>query len=316
MPLISVVVPVFHNAASVPDLQGRLSALAAANPGDTFEFVFVDDGSRDDSFAVLETLSRTDARIRVVKLSRNFGSNPAVLAGLSQARGAAVAVISADLQDPPELIGEMLTHWKSGRKVVVAARAGRADPLPVRLPANLFYALFRRGALPAMPPGGFDFCLIDRQVCDLLLGLRERALFLVGEILWLGFDPVVIPYQRAARPAKYGRSMWTAARRLRHLADAFAGFSPLPLRAAFLFGIAALLFGLLGGAGMLLALLFGREPAGWGIVLAVTLLLTGAQLLTLGVLGEYVWRALDNSRGRPAYVIDRVVERGSECSGR
>src|SRR5437879_5051075 len=151
MPLVSIVVPVFHNAASLPDLLARFQDLARKNAGDCFEFVFVDDGSGDDSFAVLQQLAATERRIRVVKLSRNFGSNAAMLAGLGQAQGDVVAVIAADLQDPPELIDEMLVHWRAGHKVVLAARESREDPGMTALLAQTFYALFRRFAIKSMP---------------------------------------------------------------------------------------------------------------------------------------------------------------------
>src|SRR5262249_43199580 len=160
----------FHNAASLPDLLAQFQELAYKNAADRFEFVFVDDGSSDNSFAILQTLQATEPRIRVIKLSRNFGSNPAMLAGLGEARGDVAAVIAADLQDPPELIDEMLAHWRAGRKVVLAARESREDPWLTALLAQAFYALFRRFAIKTMPQGGFDFFLIDRQVCNLING--------------------------------------------------------------------------------------------------------------------------------------------------
>src|SRR5581483_6276119 len=155
--------------------------------GDRFEFVFVEDGSRDHSFGVLQSLQQTDARVRVIKLARNFGSNAALLAGLDQARGDAIAAIAADLQDPPELIDEMLAHWRRGHKVVLAARQSRDDPFLTRLLANTFYFLFRHFAIPSMPRQGFDFFLIDRQVCNHIKGIQESNAYLMGMILWLGF---------------------------------------------------------------------------------------------------------------------------------
>jgi len=183
MAFVSIVVPVYHNAASLPDLLAKFQELARRNATDCFEFVFVDDGSRDTSFAVLQELARGESRIRVCKLSRNFGSNAALLAGIDQARGDVVAAIAADLQDPPELIDDMLVHWRRGRKVVLAARTSRDDPGLTSLLADIFYTLFRRLAIASMPKRGFDFFLIDRQVCDLIKTIQENNAYLMGLIL-------------------------------------------------------------------------------------------------------------------------------------
>src|SRR5262249_17968647 len=180
MAVLSIVVPVYHNATSLPELLSRFQQLANRHATDGFEFVFVDDGSRDDSIAVLHALQQTDERVRVVKLSRNFGSNAALLAGLDYARGEAVTAIAADLQDPPELIDEMLVHWRQGRKVVLAARKSRGDPFLTRLLSGIFYFLFRRFAIPSMPRQGFDFFLLDRQVCDLIKSIQESNAYLMG----------------------------------------------------------------------------------------------------------------------------------------
>jgi polyisoprenyl-phosphate glycosyltransferase len=229
--MVSIVVPVFHNAKSLSDLLAAFQNLAAKNAANAFEFVFVDDGSRDDSYAVLSRLAGEDARVRVIKLSRNFGSNAALLAGLGQARGDAVACIAADLQDPPELIHDMLALWRQGRKVVLAAREGRDDSPLTNLLADTFYALFRRFAVKSMPKQGFDFFLIDRQVCDLINGIQESNAYLMGLILWLGFDPAVVHYRRRARKQRYGTSMWTLTKKLKYFIDSFVAFSYVPVRA-------------------------------------------------------------------------------------
>jgi dolichol-phosphate mannosyltransferase len=309
MSLVSVVVPVYHNAPSLPDLLSKLQEVADAHPGDRFEFVFVDDGSRDESFEVLQSLAGTEPRMRIVKLSRNFGSNAAVLAGLAQARGDAIAAVSADLQDPPELIGPMLAEWREGRKVVLAARRRRADGMLTALMADAFYGLFRRYAIATMPRRGFDFFLIDRRVCDLIDGIQENNAYLMGLILWLGFEPAVIHYDRRARAERYGRSMWTLTRKLKYFADSFVAFSYAPLRLSSAAGMALSVLGL-GYAALVVArrLLFGEEVEGWASLMVVLLIVSGAQLVILGVLGEYLWRSLDETRRRPRFVIDRIVE--------
>lgn len=314
MALVSIVVPVYHNATSLPQLLARFQQLAGSDPHDRFEFVFVDDGSRDHSFAVLQALQRTDARIRVIKLSRNFGSNAALLAGLDQARGEAVAVIAADLQDPPELIAEMLVHWRQGYKVVLAARQSRGDPLLTRLLANTFYFLFRRFAIPTMPRQGFDFFLIDRQVCDLIKSIQESNAYLMGMILWLGFEPVVLPYHRRQREERFGKSMWSLTKKLKYFIDAFVAFSYVPVRAASLLGISLSIAGLLYAVALLILRLFSDIPVvGWLSLMAVLLVVSGVQLLMTGILGEYLWRNLDETRRRPRFVIDRILEKSDSA---
>lgn len=309
MSFISIIVPVYGNAASLPDLLTRFQALACRNPADQFEFVFVDDGSKDDSFAVLQTLAPTDARIRVLKLSRNFGANPAVLAGLDQARGDVVAAIAADLQDPPELIHEMVALWRQGRKVVLAARADRDDPWLTIMLADLFYALFRRFAIKTMPKRGFDFFLIDRQIVTLIKNSQENNVYLMGLILWLGFDPAVVYYQRQARLRKYGRSMWTFTKKFKYFIDSFVAFSYFPIRASSLIGVSLSVLGMLYAILIIvLRLIANIEIQGWSSLIVVVLVVSGVQMLMIGILGEYTWRNLDETRKRPRFVIDRIIE--------
>jgi dolichol-phosphate mannosyltransferase len=310
MALVSIVVPVYHNAASLPQLLERFHQLAAGNPAHFFEFIFVDDGSRDHSFAVLQALQQTDERVRIIKLSRNFGSNAALLAGLDQARGEVIAAIAADLQDPPELIQDMLVQWRQGRKVVLAVRQSRGDPLATRLLASAFYFLFRRFALPNMPRQGFDFFLIDRQVCDLIKGIRESNAYLMGMILWLGFEPVMLSYHRQQREQRFGKSMWSLTKKLKYFIDAFVAFSYVPVRAASLLGISLSVLGLLYALALLiLRLVSGIPVVGWVSLMAVLLVVSGVQLLMTGILGEYLWRNLDETRRRPRFVIDRILEK-------
>jgi dolichol-phosphate mannosyltransferase len=309
MSLVSIVVPVFNNASSLPDLLERFQVLAAENGPDEFEFVFVDDGSADNSFSVLETLFQKEPRLRVVKLSRNFGSNAAILAGLSQAQGEAVAAIAADLQDPPELITAMLAEWRLGQKVILAARQSRDDEFLTTLLADTFYALFRRFAIQTMPKHGFDFFLIDRQVCDLVNGIQENNAYLMGLILWLGFTPKVLYYHRQAREKRYGRSMWTFAKKVKYFVDSFVAFSYFPVRAASVLGLslsfAGLMYALLV---IILRLAFSFEPTGWSSLMTVLLIVSGVQMSMIGILGEYMWRNLDETRRRPRFIIESIIK--------
>ena len=310
---VGVVIPVYQNAPSLPDLAARLARLAETCAPNTFEFVFVDDGSRDGSLDVLAALSKGDPRIRVVKLARNFGSNAAILAGLAAADGDAVVAVAADLQDPPELIVDMLRLWGEGRKVVLAARRSRRDPLLTRALAAVFYFLFRRFAIRTMPAKGFDFFLVDRRVRDLLVGIQENNAYLMGLILWLGFAPAVLEYDRAEREARYGASAWTFWRKCKYFVDSFVAFSYMPLRLASLLGLAVVAFAFAYALVVLYLSLFRGFPVGgWASLMLVLLLVSGSQILMLGVLGEYLWRNLEETRRRPRYVVESTIRDGRE----
>lgn len=307
--LVSIVVPVYHNAPSLPDLLGEFQRLAEKNAANDFEFVFVDDGSGDNSYDVLSRLAGEDSRVRVLKLSRNFGSTAALLAGLANARGDVVACIAADLQDPPELIHDMLGLWRQGRKVVLAAREGREDSWATNLLANTFYSLFRRFAVKSMPKQGFDFFVVDRQVCDLINGIQESNAYLMGLILWLGFDPAVVYYRRRARSQRYGVSMWTLAKKMKYFIDSFVAFSYMPVRACSMLGVGLSLAGVLYAVAIVGMRLFFEVPAeGWTSLMAVLLVVSGVQLLMTGVLGEYMWRNLDETRRRPRFIVEHAIE--------
>lgn len=309
MSLFSIVVPVYHNASSLGDLLAALQVVAEKNPQDDFEFIFVDDGSADGSFAVLQRLANNEPRMKIVKLSRNFGSNPAIMAGMSQAGGDAVAAIAADLQDPPALLHDMIELWRGDHKVVIAARRGRQDPVPTSLLSDAFYRLFRRYAIKTMPERGFDFFLIDWQVCALINDIQENNAYLMGLILWLGFDPYVLYYDRKARKQEYGQSMWSLKRKLKYFVDSFVAFSYFPIRLASALGVVFSLLGLLYALWVIYArLALGIEAEGWASLMIVVLIAAGVQMLILGIVGEYLWRSLDETRRRPRFIIEKIIE--------
>ncbi len=304
--LVSIVVPVYYNAETLRPLYDRICSAIGTVPLADLELVFVDDASGDDSNAVLRELAAADPRVRVLHLSRNFGSNAAVLAGLSIAQGDCVATIAADLQDPPELLPELVSLWRQGHEVVLAARRRRADPFVPRLLSAVFNRLFRRLAFRDFPPGGFDFMLIGRRVADLLVHLRERNSYLFGQVLWVGFRRAVVTYDRQARPA--GRSRWTTTGKIKYFIDAFTAFSYVPLRFTSTIGL------LLAGLGLLAALVIlvqnvtaGAPLVGVPLVVVVVLITSGVQLIMVGIIGEYLWRVLDDTRARPAFIIDTAV---------
>ena len=309
--IVSIVVPVFHNATSLPDLLVQFQSLSSRNPDEDFEFIFVDDGSRDDSYEVLCELGRRERRMRVIKLSRNFGSNAALVAGLRHAKGDAVACIAADLQDPPELIDEMLVAWRHGSKVVLAARNGRDDSMMTRMLANTFYALFRRFAIKTMPKQGFDFFLLDIQAVGLINSIQESNVYLMGLILWIGFEPEVVYYRRRNREVRYGTSMWTLFKKIKYFIDGFVAFSYTPVRACSLLGILVSMFGLLYAIAIILGRMFLEiRVEGWSSLMVVILIVSGVQMMMIGVLGEYLWRNLEETRRRPRYIVEKIVEGG------
>jgi len=303
---VSIVVPVYYNELNLPRLFPRLFDLAEVNPQYNFEYVFVDDGSGDNSFQILTEVAQRDPRIRIVKLSRNFGSNAATLAGLHYTSGDCVAMIAADLQDPPELITTMLQRWEAGKKVVLAARETRNDALPDRLVSGTFYWLFRRFAIKEMPPNGCDFALVDRKVVDILVQIGEKNLYLFGLILWLGFDRDVVYYTRQKR--ELGKSRWTLGKKVKYFIDALVSFTYVPMRLVSALGIALALAGFAWAVVVVLNRILANVPVqGWASLMTVVLVVSGVQLITLGIFGEYLWRNFDETRKRPSFVVDQLI---------
>jgi glycosyltransferase involved in cell wall biosynthesis len=315
MPLLSVVIPVYHNARSLQALADRLDQVAANRPAYEFEFIYVDDGSGDDSFAVMSELAQHDPRVRAVKLVRNFGSNTAILAGLTYARGDCACFIAADLQDPPETLAEMLDCWAAGYKVVFAERIDRAgDPLLTRLFAGIFNWLFKKLVFSSLSPQGIGFFLIDRQVVQMLVSCNEKNAHLIGLLLWSGYKYAVVSYDRAERDPAHGKSGWTFRKKTKYFIDAFVAFSYLPLRLASLTGLTLAAVGGIYAVILVILRILNEVPVeGWTSMIVVVLITAGLQLVMLGVIGEYLWRNFDASRNRPLFLVDTVVG-GSEAA--
>ena len=272
-----------------------------------WEWILVDDGSGDRTLDVAKALQERDGRIRIVKLSRNFGEFRAIVAGLSVIQGRAVAVISADLQDPPNLIPEMIRSWEKGNKVNLAVRKEREESALKNWFADTYYRLIRKWVISDYPQRGFDFFVIDQTVARQLVQMQEKNSSLYLQLIWLGYKPTMIEYTRRAR--EEGVSMWTYSKRINLFVDTFIVFSHKPIRmltvTGFLFGLLALLFGIY----VIIDKIINHTPAGWASVMLVILLTTGLQMVMMGILGEYLWRNLDESRKRPLYVIDEVIEK-------
>jgi dolichol-phosphate mannosyltransferase len=307
--LISIIIPVYFNASSLTGLQERLHRLALEHPQHRFEFIYVDDGSGDNSFEVMKTLALADSRVRAIRLARNFGSNTAILAGITHARGECVGFIAADLQDPPEALAEMIEHWQSGSKVVLAIRKDRhADPLATRLFSNLFNWLFKKLVYSGFSPQGVGFFIIDRQVAEVILACREKNAHLIGLILWSGFAYETVAYDRVER--EHGKSRWNFSRKFKYFIDAFVAFSYLPLRLSSMLGLVLALFGGIYAFALIVLRLFnGITVEGWTTLMVVVLLLSGVQLLMLGVIGEYLWRNFDATRQRPLFIVESIYEK-------
>ncbi|MGG4212130.1 glycosyltransferase family 2 protein [Paenibacillus sp. FSL L8-0638] len=303
----SIVVPVYFNELNIPHTIHRLIGLQEHLVGCDLEFVFVDDGSKDDSLKLLLEARKQDPRIKVIKLSRNFGSMSAIQAGLNYATGDCVGVIAADLQDPPELFKEMIKHWKLGKKVVLATREDREESLSQKFFSNTYYYLLEKLALKDYPKGGFDFLLIDKQVVREVLHIREKNTNVMSLIYWLGHEREMVSYVRRER--KLGTSKWTLSKKVKLFVDSFVSFSYAPIRFMSAIGFVTAVLSFLYGVFIIINALVGLiELQGWTTIITLITFLLGIIMIMLGIIGEYLWRILDESRERPAFIVDETYE--------
>lgn len=305
---LSCVIPCRNEAANLALLLPRLRAVLGALCGD-WEIVLVDDGSVDDTAAQLADWT-AEPGVRVLQLSRNFGKEAALSAGLATAHGRVVVLMDADLQHPPELIGQMVEHWRRGADVVYAVRESRRDESRLkRLGTGWFYALVNAGSRVRVPRDAGDFRLLDRMAVDALLELPERNRFMKGLYAWIGFDTVALPYQPPPRAS--GRSHYNYFGLLRLSIDGLTAFTIWPLRAASVLGIVLALLGFGYGGWITLAyLVWGDAVSGWTTIVVGMTLMLGFVLIALGVLGEYVGRIYEEVKARPLFVVRREFGRG------
>lgn len=307
MKSVSIVFPVYCEEETLPVLFDRLTSLFPSSRGDvSFEFVFVDDGSTDRSGVLLAEYTATDPRARVVSLSRNFGHQAALLAGIHEARGDSVVLLDADLQDPPELIDELIARWNEGFDIVYAQRRERTgEGWFKRGTAALFYRLMSWLSDTEIPRNVGDFRLMDRVVVDCLRDMGERSLYLRGMSAWVGFRQTAVQYDRDARHA--GSTKYPVRRMVGLAADAILSFSERPLRLVIRLGMFVTVASLVWGLYLLLATLLSDYSglSGWPSLILTILFLGGAQLLCLGIVGEYVSRIYREAKGRPHYIVDR-----------
>jgi dolichol-phosphate mannosyltransferase len=302
MPKLSFVIPVYRNERAVTLTYQKLRAMAEKDlPRYSREFVFVDDGSDDNSLAELLQLRSGDPDVRIVSFTRNFGQMAAIQAGLKTATGDLVLHLSADLQDPVELIPQLVREFEAGNELVVAYRQSREDQLSARLTSRIFYGIIRL-SFPSIPPGGFDYVLMGRRVVDSFNQLEVRNRFFQGDLLWLGYKTTFIPYTRAKR--EIGRSQYNFWKRLKNSLDAILDSSYLPIRFISLLGVLTAFLGFAYALNIIYyRLMHGLAVTGWAPIMVVTLVIGGVLMVMLGIIGEYVWRIYDEVRRKPNYVV-------------
>lgn len=305
--MCSVIIPVYNESENVQAMHDALCAIAGAEPTLDWEFLFIEDGSTDNTFALLARLNRADPRVKVVRLSRNYGSHIGAAAGLRCASGDAAVIIAGDLQDHPREIPRFLAKWREGFHVVWGVRATRRDSRAERLLSAMFSALIRHIALPDYPKEGTGgFCLLDRKVIDALNVFPEHNRMTFGLILLAGFRQTQIKYDRLERHA--GVSKWLMRRKIKHTIDTIVSFSSVPIRLTSMLGIVIAALSFIYAAYLTIdTLLYGRAVEGWATIIVLILGLGGLQLFVLGVLGEYLWRVSDEVRRRPLFLVHETA---------
>ena len=302
-PLFSVVVPAYNEEAGIVEFHRRLSVVM--NALGAWEVIYVNDGSRDRTGPFIEALREADNHVALVNLSRNFGKEIATTAGLDHARGDAVIVIDADLQDPPELIPELVAGWREGYDMIYAQRRIReGETWLKRTTADLFYRLMQNLGGVQLPRNTGDFRLMSRRVVDALLQLREQHRFMKGLFAWVGFPTKAVLYNRAPRHS--GETKWNYPKLWTLAIEGITSFTVMPLKVATYLGLAvAIVAVIFGGQVIVKTILFGNSVAGYPSLMTVILFLGGVQLITLGVIGEYLGRVFNETKGRPLYLVER-----------
>lgn len=301
---LSIIIPVYWNEDTLELLYDDLKEKVLGYIED-YEIVFVDDGSGDNSWEVMNRIRESDSNVQCVKLSRNFGEHSAILAGLSVCTGDCAVTKQADLQEDSEIILEMYESWKSGNKVVLAVREERDDSFSTKFFAGLYYKLVQKFVNKDMPAGGCDCYLLDRQVIGVLLNLDEKNSSLTLQVLWVGFKTDKIYFHRKER--KIGKGRWTLAKKFKLVIDSMISFSYVPIRMMWIIGILFFIFAIGMGIDIFIEwCTVGTPIAGWTSLMCVVLCSSGLILLMLGLLGEYIWRTFDAARKRPPFIIDEI----------
>lgn len=306
-PLLTIVTPAFNEAVNLPLFYERLCRTMESVDME-WEWLIVDDHSRDDTFRVMSETARRDPRVKGLRFSRNFGAHTALACGINLAKGDCVAALAADLQDPPETIPALLEHWRAGTPVVWAVRHKRkGESSTTKGFARLYYWLMRNVVgMKEMPATGADFFLLDRKVVNAFSQFSEAHVSILALITWMGFQQVSIPYDKEARI--HGRSGWDLKKKLKLVVDSVTSFSYVPIRFMSYLGFSIAFLGFLYAGVVVFNAFQGQPVQGWSSMIVVVLVLGGVQMLMMGVLGEYLWRALDEARRRPRYIIETTTE--------
>jgi polyisoprenyl-phosphate glycosyltransferase len=305
---ISIIIPCYFNEKNIGPTTSKLLEVEKMFDDAIFEFVMIDDGSKDTTWQTLKQFKNDKkSNVIILKLAGNVGSYNAIQAGMACATGDCNVVISADLQDPPELIHSMFQHWKKGIKFVVAHRLERNESFFSKLLSNTFHKLIKNYALPNIPKGGFDFVLFDKQLCIEAVKINENNAHSIYLLAWMNYEMVCIPYERKLR--EIGTSKWTLKKKIKLFIDSFVGFSYAPIKfisgIGFVLGLVALIY-----AGAILYQKFvGEIPIeGWSSLMLIILFVSSFQMIALGIIGEYVWRTLDAARKRPNYIVEEKID--------
>lgn len=309
MTKITIITPCYYNEKNLPITFPVLLENEKAFPADTeFEYIFIDDGSKDNTFGELKKIqARHPSKVKVLKLSKNFGANNASYAGICHATGDCCVVIAADLQDPPELLPQLFRHWQNGYKLVLAQKTNREDTLLTKLFSGTYHSLMRKWVLPNSPKGGFDLWLFDKTLKEELIKMNEKNFHLPTLFVWMGFEYVSIPYTRRKR--EIGKSGWTFSKKMKTFIDSFVAFTYFPLRiisvAGISMGIVAIIYALIIVIDKFIS---GIAVEGWSSLMIVLLFVSSFIMISLGVMGEYLYRTLDASRNRPNFIIDKKID--------
>jgi dolichol-phosphate mannosyltransferase len=308
MPKITVITPCYFNELNIPDYANRMIENEKIFPTNvTFEYLLIDDGSKDGTWnEMVKFQILYPEKVKIIKLVRNFGSTNAVFSSLPYSTGDCNVVISADLQDPPELILTMYENWQKGFKLVLANRTNREEPFLQKFVSNTTHKLVQKFGLKNLPDGGFDMNLFDVEIKDILIKMDEKNTFFPFLLMWLGYEFVSIPYVRRKR--ELGTSTYTLSKKIKAFVDSFVAFSFFPIRLisvlGLILGILAFIYGLI----VIFGKVFGFiDSTGWSSMMVVILFVSSFQMIALGIIGEYVWRGLEASRNRPSYLIEKKL---------
>ena len=303
MKKISIVIPVYRNQGSIEPTYKKIKKELNTNCSSyDYEFCFINDGSDDGSQAEIEKICRSDPKVLNIKFVRNFGQVPAIVAGMRHVEGDVAINISADMQDPPQLISQMIKEWENGNKIVICNRLEREDGFIEKLTSRIFYKLMKI-SIGSMPKGGFDCVLMDKIPLKIFNLFNEKNRFFQGDILWMGFSIKFIPYTRERR--EIGTSQWTLSKKIKYFIDGILTTSYIPLRLMSFLGIATSLLGFIYAFVVFISRIFNETPfKGWTPIVMLLLIIGGVIMLMLGIIGEYIWRIYDETRNKPYYIIE------------